>query len=236
MRILFVLLSMAITQAATQDPARPAGVRVSGRVVGALVESAERNVALQLRDVPGAPMIKAPFGTDGVFGFAAVAPGSYDFRLASPPTVILRIEVADRDVEGLVLMTIDPRLIPPSPLVVAGLRTPVQPAAGMAVVSVSQSESYPSGWREGGLHYFRIEQSGKSIEELTLQGKPLEFALAAGNYVLAGKSRACDGSCIRLGPPEIQCSIPLNLTANQAVYVERVVRDTACSFRINAAP
>jgi len=106
----------------------------------------------------------------------------------------------------------------------------------MAVVSVSQSGSYPSVWREGGLHYFRIEQSGKQVEELTLKGKPLEFALAPGSYVLHGYSRGCDGNCTRLGRPEIQCSIPLNVTAGQTLYAERVIREASCSFRFNPAP
>jgi hypothetical protein len=129
------------------------------------------------------------------------------------------------------------RSINASPLNVAAPRTPLQPQAGSAVVSIAQSGRVGRVWVEGAVHFFRIERSGDILEEKRLEANtPLSFTLAPGSYELRSYSLGCDGNCARLGPPEILCATPLNVTAGQVLYVERVLQNSTCTIQFNAPP
>jgi hypothetical protein len=122
-------------------------------------------------------------------------------------------------------------------LVVAGPSTPLVPPSGSALVSVSQSgRGWGDGNREGALAFFRIAQAGTLLEEKRLESSPLTFTLAPGSYELRGYFRGCDGNCNRLGPPVVECTVPVSLAAGQVLYAERIVQNNTCSIRFNAPP
>jgi hypothetical protein len=124
-----------------------------------------------------------------------------------------------------------------SPLLVTASSTSLIPPTGAAIVSVSQTGGNAFEWREGALHFFRIERSGAFVEEKKLESDPLTFTLSPGSYELRAYSRGCSADCgVRIGAPEAQCIVPFAVTAGQALYAERVIQSTLCTIRFHAPP
>jgi hypothetical protein len=176
---------------------------------------------------------------DGLFEIPEVPPGRYTLRTLPVPSLVVTIDVARSDVAGIELMLRGPAtplntpLPPPrpSPLNIARPSTPLVPPAGLGMVSIAQNGRYPREWREGAMNYFRIERAGTVLEEKPLEG-PLNFMLASGSYELRTYSRACDGNCGRLDPPDIQCTASFTVSAGQVLYAERVIQDATCTIRL----
>jgi hypothetical protein len=236
-----------------------AGVKVSGRVTNWTTNAPPIVVSLQFSqpDANGVRVLR--LGTtnlkpDGTFEISGVPAGRYrGFTPTNSRNDLIGFEVADKDVSGLeitlptpdapsIIMTSVPfagpigRSINASPLNIAAPRTPLQPQAGSAVVSIAQSGG-SRVWRHGAVHFFRIERSADILEEKRPEANaPLAFTLAPGSYELRSYSRGCDENCSRLGPPEILCATPLNVAAGQVLYVERVLQNSTCTIQFNAPP
>jgi len=122
-----------------------------------------------------------------------------------------------------------------SPSNVAATRTRLQPPLGLTMISISQSGRYPR-WTEGGLSFYRIEQSGIVLEEKRIESVPLNFTLAPGSYELRAYSRQCDGNCGALDSPAVVCAVPFVVTSGQALYAERILQGNTCTIQFNAPP
>lgn len=238
-------------------PAGTTSFKVSGRVTNWAANSgAAVVVSLQSTNTGGNGVSVLRIGNttvkaDGTFEIGGVPPGSYLGRTPPDPRQLLAFNVVDRDVSGLettlspgalsIVITSEPfrpsrSAIRPSPLEVAGPSAPLVPPPGLALVSIAQSGRYERKFYEGALNFFRIEQLGGQVEEKRLESTSLTFTLAPGDYELRSYSRPCDGNCGKLDPPELQCTLPLALTAGQVAYAERVLQNGACTIRLNPAP
>jgi hypothetical protein len=147
------------------------------------------------------------------------------------------VDVADADITGLELTLRSPaapvwNVLPssPPPPPAPTVQQPPMPRPGRATLSVSQSGRGP-GYVEGAVSFFRVEQSGKVIEELRLDRGPTVFTLPPGNYELRSFVRPCTGDCSRLDPPRDSCTAPFTAVAAQILFAERVMQGASCTIQ-----
>jgi hypothetical protein len=240
-------------------PVGRSGFKVSGRVTqlqnfasGASVSISVQYSVTSPNTLPFVHIGDEEIKDDGSFEISAIPAGRYSIQ-TTPARGPMEFEVVDREVSGLeiALTTAGTRgirimsvpfgpynqSVRGSPVLVAGPSAPLIAPTGAAMVSVSQSGGNALAWREGALHFFRIERSGALVEEKKLESGPLTFTLSPGSYELRGYSRGCSANCgVRIGAPEAQCIVPFAVTAGQVLYAERVIQSTLCTIRLNAPP
>ena len=240
----------------TTPPVGTPQFNVEGRIrnwVAGAASSMTISLQSQLQRPDGASPLQVGITqvkANGTFEIRGVPPGHYRSVSPSNAAGLIAFDVVDRDVSGLefalpagtpsVVVTNGPfgmsGNVRGSALQVNGPTAPLDPPAGKAMVSVSQSGQYGRKMYEGAISLFRIEQSGLPVEEKRLESTALAFTINPGTYQLRGYLRACDGNCGRLGAPESVCTVPIKVSAGEVLYAERVLQNETCSFRFNPAP
>jgi hypothetical protein len=236
------------------------GFKFSGRVTKLENVTSGTSLMINMQTTSGGDNVLRlglfPVKSDGTFEISGVPAGQYLVRnqtLQANMNSLLDFTVADQDKTGVEIALASPgtqsllitsvpmspfpsvsMLPPPGSLsTIPQSAAPPTPVAGSAVVSVSQTvNQLGRKYYEGAIAIYRIEHAGQILEERRLDGAPLRFTLAPGDYELSGYFRGCDGNCGRVDAPEIFCSTPISVKAGDVLYAERVVQGTACTIRI----
>jgi hypothetical protein len=82
---------------------RPAAVRVSGRVrnLPSALPAGGVQAVLQHLERANVPILEAPLSADGSFEWAKVPPGPYRMHVTIANTPITRIDIDDKDIDGI---------------------------------------------------------------------------------------------------------------------------------------
>lgn len=239
-------MEVRVVLTSTRPEGTPASVKVSGRLSGLEKVPSGSRVLVSMQQqsaqnqTPSVLRVAQTWARDdGTFEIPEVPPGRYVLRNVPFLSQVTSIDVASTDIADIVVMLRDPGPLSaptpatqllPSPINVAPPSTLPVPQAGSGMMSIAQNGRYPREWREGALNYFQIQRAGTLLQEKQLQG-PLTFTLLPGSYELRAYSRACEGSCGRLDPPDIQCTVPFTITAGQVLYAERIIQqDSTCTI------